>query len=250
MITVPADVEKSDASGGWDGVDDGNPNLESAMAWSEHQRIVCDARNLVVGQEFNFAVQQVNADGKKKFKRLRDAYSRVGGRSVLKVSKGIHQPLADPHLQLKLTTTYGGGQDQQIVVDTFHLRVSAVASAEMEGRFVWTPKQFSVEHNGAYVRWPEAAVISRKQGGLNRRNSVSAADLADHIQQVQEEAAAKLLADRLTAFAAQNGIDKSNLSKFKRGRGVPGTNGHYIYDRKSSGIIEVKRPGQDYVPAE
>ena len=107
MISMPEDVLTTGESGGWDGnsVDSKtgklHPNKETEMDWAEHQRIVFNARSLLAGP-----IETNPSDVKKAFKELQSAYTEWTSRSVVKVSKGIHQPFDKPHLQLRMVTTY------------------------------------------------------------------------------------------------------------------------------------------------
>src|SRR5690348_17354316 len=142
MISRPENVLQTDERGGWDGesVDEAtgylNPNLESAMDWAEHQRIVYNARNLVAG---DLAVAGPS-DVRTAFKELKAAYEDPHTRSELFVSKGIHQPHDKPHLQLRLESTYyNKGDVSRVSKNTFHLHVSAVDTADKVDSFQWTP---------------------------------------------------------------------------------------------------------------
>lgn len=217
------------------------------MDWAEHQRIVFAARGLLPVGDIPFTVKP-NKAGREAFARLQSAYQETGSRSVLKVSKGIHQPTVNPHLQLRLETTFGKGAEAQTAVNVFHLDVSAVDTPEMEDRFQWKGVQFSCVVGKNTYAWPENAtsIIVKRE----RRNSVSSVDLNAHILAVAEaeslakaEAEAKLLAERLEAFAKQHGIDGRNLNNFKKGRSVPGTDGAYQYGKPKPGDIGFQRRG-------
>ncbi|MBX3603435.1 MAG: hypothetical protein KF863_22705 [Rubrivivax sp.] len=250
MITRPEDVLATGESGGWDGrsidpkTNVEHDNKETAMDWAEHQRIVCDARKLLAGE-----IEISPSDVKKAFRELRSAYNDASSRSVVKVSKGIHQPTVNPHLQLRMVTTFGKGADAQEVVRKFHLDVSAVDTPEMEGRFRWTGVQFSYVHSNDQVyKWPVAAtpVIVKRQ----RRLSVSSVDLSAHLQKQEQERqqeAARLEAEaedrKLRGWLEQYGIAASNLNKLKRGQSVPGRDGAYQYGKVAAGKLAFQRTG-------
>jgi hypothetical protein len=260
MIIRPSDILSSSESGGWDGTSDddrsgrANPNLESSMDWAEHQRIVFEAGKLLPIGEIPFTVAP-NRDGRDAFSRLQAAYHETGSRSVLKVSKGIHQPLTNPHLQLRLETSFGGGGGTpiQTAVNTFHLDVSAIDSTDLDDRFQWKGVQFSVVVGSKTYSWPESATRQFKQNSLTRRNSISANDLNDHLQAVaaakalaEAEALAALETARLKTFAASHGIVGSNVGGFLKGRGVPGTDGQYQYNKEKDLKIRFKAKGDSY----
>lgn len=255
MITRPDDVLSTDECGGWDGrsvdpqTDLEHPNKETAMDWSEHQRIVCEARKLLAGQ-IEIAPRAV----KEAFRELQAAYNDADSRSVVKVSKGIHQPTVNPHLQLRMVTTFRNGQVVNEVVRKFHLDVSAIDTPEMADRFKWTGVQFSFVHNNQTYKWPLAAnpVIVKRE----RRKSVSTTDLAAHVQALElerQKEAARLLAEaeeqQLRKWMQDYGIEKSNFSKLKRGQSVPGRDGAYQYGKSVQGQLTFQRTGtKGYVP--
>jgi hypothetical protein len=227
MITLPEHVLSTDECGGWDGTsvdlntNDVVPNKETSMSWAEHQRIVCEARSLLTGN-----IVMSPSAVKKTFLELQSAYNKSDSRSVIRVSKGIHQPATNPHLQLRMVTTFyqQGGQAQE-KISKFHLDVSAQDTPEMADRFQWVGVRFSLKEGATVYKWPANAnpVISKKA----RRNSVSFADLNDHIQKVAEETAKNERKAWLEQQCSTYGINKSNLSKLGRGISVPGTGGAY-----------------------
>lgn len=248
MITRPEDVLATGESGGWDGrsVDPKtnieHPNKETTMDWAEHQRIVCEARRLLAGE-----IEIAPSDVKKAFRELQAAYNDANARSVVKVSKGIHQPTVNPHLQLRVVSTFRNGQEVREVVRKFHLDVSAVDEPEMDGRFRWTGVRFSFKHtNDQRYTWPVAAnpVIRKRE----RRLSVSSVDLAAHMQALElerQQEAARLQSEaedrKLRAWLEQYGIAASNLNKLKRGQSVPGRDGAYQYGKIEPGRLAFQR---------
>jgi hypothetical protein len=249
MITMPEDVLSTDESGGWDGrSEDPNtgiehPNTESAMSWAEHQRIVCAARSLLTGQ-----IEISPADVKKAFRELQSAYNDPASRSVVKVSKGIHQPTVNPHLQMRLVSSFYQGQTVTEVVRLFHLDVSAVDSPDMTDRFQWKGVQFSFVHGNQSFKWPLAATPIIKKTG--RRQSVSEVDLAAHLhglelerQRLAQEQAKALEKSRLAGLLGTYGIDKSNLNKLLNGRSVPGRDGAYQYGKNTPGVLAFQKTG-------
>ncbi len=212
MITQPTDVLESKGEGfTWDGTDGPYQNKETAMDWAEHQRIVCEARSLVQGDAPGTGVP------KKVFKQLKSAYNDLSSRSIVRVSKGIHQPTVDPHLQLRVTTDFGA----EVSSHKFHLNVSAVPVADPGGlggeRFQWKGVQFAFEHTDNQIyKWPAVATISKKGSNRARRLSISSVDLQAHIDeqlrladQLKRDAAAAAAKDAfdtaLAAFIKVNG---------------------------------------------
>ena len=190
MIALPADVLATDASGGWEGqsMDSNtgniNPNKVTAMSWAEHQRIVCNSGGLLAGD-----IVILPDEVKKVFDNLKSAFTVTGSKFVVRVSKGIHQPTTNPHMQLYLQGTFkekgltylkAGGKK-------FHLNLSAIDTAEKTDSFQWKGVQFSYMHDGMSYNWPVNAVITMKRPTIGRRNSVSAVDLQAFIKKGEEE---------------------------------------------------------------
>lgn len=164
------------------------PNLESAMDWAEHQTIVVKALALLAGD----AVPEL-------FKPLKSAYEDTvveGRKTKIYVSKGIHQPETNPHLQLETESKpINPKATGAAYIRRFHLVVSAVPTGQMDGRFKWTGVQFSCSDDANMVHeYPVGVVPQMKAPATTRgrRNSVSTADLSAHIKVL--EAAAALLA--------------------------------------------------------
>lgn len=184
MITLPEHVLQADEGEvgfSWDGTSphpdrEGEmvPNKETSMNWAEHQRIVCSARGLLA----SWTPDKHAGDGKKAFGALKDAYEGNKGRSCLRVSKGIHQPEANPHLQLRVVEEFGKGQAAHY---TFHLAVSATEITGVSGldhRFRWDAAQFSYETANWRYCWPVLPVPPRRKNETpSRRNSISYASL-------------------------------------------------------------------------
>jgi hypothetical protein len=196
MITRPEDVTKVDptAEGAWDGVSVDrhtgreNPNKETTMDWAEHQRIVFEARGLLAS-----AITHTG-DVKKAFNALKSAFEDQTSRTEVRVSKGIHQPFSNPHLQMRTVSTFRGapGAAATEVVHKFHLNVSAVDTKEIEGRFRWVGVQFTYLHKSETYSWPKLpAAVQNKR---DRRASISFASLAEHMTKLKEEELAKDLA--------------------------------------------------------
>lgn len=274
MITQPQHVTKTQSWDGTSTVMHGRRsvvvrNKETTMDWAEHQRIVCAARSLMA----------TRPDLSENTDRARfiteaffDLYMAYNGQGVaLEVSKGIHQPGSDPHLQIK---TRGKTR-----VYTFHLVVSdtqATGAPGLENRFQWQPIAFTLvdfkttveqgrrtETKVTYT-WPlnaGRAVVTRGRG-----SSISTPDLQAHVArhlaaqaQIQAaaraQAAAALTQDFDAAFAKfktdqklQGGTPdllKVNLDNVKAGKArilVRGRRGNQFmkYDKASNSFVVVQ----------
>lgn len=250
MITMPEHVLATDAFGGWDGrsVDPNtnkeHPNKETGMDWAEHQRIVCAARGLLASE-----IETAPSTVKQAFKELQSAYNTADSRSVVRVSKGIHQPEDNPHIQLRVVTKFGQGQE---AVRKFHLDVSAQDTPLKDEAFQWAGVRFSFKHVNNRYYWPLAASpIVRKDA---RRKSISSVDLEAHVILMAEIAAEakleeekKALDERLKAWMLKYGIVASNLSKLRRGSSVPGKDGAYQYGKDGSELRFQKTGTRGYV---
>lgn len=190
MITIPADILASDVSGGWEGesVDSNtgrlNPNKETGMSWAEHQRIVCAARSLLATD-----IQLVPDAVKMVFQSLKSAFHDQPTKYYLSVSKGIHQPFVNPHMQVYLQGTYKQ-QGQTYLQDhgkKFHLNLSAVDTAEKDDSFQWKGVQFSYVHEGLTYHWPVNAPVTVKSNAVGRRNSVSSVDLQAYVKKIEDD---------------------------------------------------------------
>jgi hypothetical protein len=231
MITMPSDVlaEAHDAADpgdddigyAWDGRDGNNPNKQTTMDWAEHQRIVAEARGLLgdgkFGGEMEGRRNYISGDVRTAFKQLYAAYAKSGA-SVVRVSKGIHQPTVDPHLQLRTSTQHDGGP---VLHHKFHLNVSAEPVPDVDGlgtgRFIWKPVQFAMKHLDDQVyRWPRVVTVSRKdparrRGPRVRRLSISTATLQAHMDVLAEQQAAAEEAKREAAAAAARQLKADNF---------------------------------------
>lgn len=163
------------------------PNLDSSMDWAEHQSIVVKGLALLAGD----SVPEL-------FKQLKSAYEDTvvdGRKTKIYVSKGIHQPETNPHLQLETESKPINPKALGApFIRRYHLVVSAVPMAQMDGRFKWTGVQFSCsDDDDAVHEFPRGVVPQMKAPAATRgrRNSVSTADLAAHIK-ILEAAAAEL----------------------------------------------------------
>lgn len=266
MIALPSEIGQAQADGEgntWDGrsidsaTDIEHPNKETAMDWAEHQRIVFNARRLVTS-----AVPHTG-EVKKAFKALKSAYEEESSRTVLRVSKGIHQPEANPHMQLKAESTFltpGPTRDSPPVrtlsVLTFHLNVSAVDIPVTPGlaeRFHWEGVQFSFLHGGTTYCWPTLAQPPTGKVRTQRRVSISSAGLAAHVAEhtrLEAVRVAKELSDSEDAafqtlcadFEKTHGLGKLRRNQVKEGRrmdvAVPNTTRRiaFRYNKESKTI--------------
>ena len=133
MITLPDDIQQDP---GWDGKTGLlEKHLDSNMDFEEHRRVAFDALQLLAG---NLAVAD-NAAGRK-LEQLKEAYEGGDPDDVLYVSKGIHQPNTNPHMQLRLER---GNRSY-----TYHLNVS-VSDVDIPGLpqdyFHWIGVQFTAD---------------------------------------------------------------------------------------------------------
>jgi len=229
MITLPEHVLQADegvTGFSWDGdsphpqyADETVPNKESTMDWAEHQRIVCNARKLLT----SWTSDKHTGKGKEAFKALNDAYNTPDSRSVMRVSKGIHQPETNAHLQLRVVTGFGSASKGTAasVVHTFHLNVAATEIKGVDGlvdRFQWEGVQFTYENASRWECWPALAVVPRmKNSTASRRLSISAVTLAAHQTSLAE---AKKEEERLAAQSTLEGQIQQALTALEEKEGV------------------------------
>jgi hypothetical protein len=196
MITLPAEISQG---GQWadTSIDPAtgqrNDNLDSKMDFAEHQRIVCSARELFAG-----APAFAGSAAAISLQHLNDAYTTAAAGYVLLVSKGIHQPTTNPHIQLTLKHTVSPIQVDEYV---FHLNVSASQGkldVEVSDEFFhWRGVQFSAKRAGVSATWPVAVAVTPKDH-LRRRMSLSPDGLQKMLEAIETEKArvAKEIADR------------------------------------------------------
>lgn len=208
MITL-ADVQPGkDWSGTSPVLEDGvyveKKNLESAMNFAEHQRIVVAAKGLLQG-----AIGTANAAAKAMFEELQKAYNEATPGKVLIIAKGIHQIGSDAHIQVRLVNE--AQKNQANAGTTFHLNVDDVAltGPELERRSQWQGIQFKGWVGQTAYWWPAPARTISKD---RRRQSISAVGLAAHVQQLADEA--QVAADRQAA-EERNAKWQSVSDKFK-----------------------------------
>ncbi|MBN3757745.1 hypothetical protein G3N95_32815 [Paraburkholderia sp. Tr-20389] len=209
MITMPEDVlqaNEGEVGFSWDGTsphpvyaDATVKNKDTTMNWAEHQRIVCSAGKLLT----SWTADEHTGKGKKAFRALKDAYDGSNKqRAVLRVSKGIHQPETNPHLQLRVVETFFNNEDNtsRSVNYTFHLDVSAteITSPGLVDRFQWDGVRFSYEDENNWYRWPVLAVPPRaKNSSASRRASISYASLQTHLNDLAEQEKKRLRQEAL-----------------------------------------------------
>jgi hypothetical protein len=229
MITLPEHVQKADegvTGFSWDGKsphpqrpDEQVPNKDTTMNWAEHQRIVCNARKLLT----SWTSDKHKGKAKDAFKALNDAYNTPDSRSEMRVSKGIHQPLTNAHLQLRVVASFGSvskGTDANAVY-TFHLNVGATEIKGIDGledRFQWEGVQFTYENAKVWECWPALPVAPRmKESSASRRLSISAVSLAAHQRSLDE---ARKAEERLDAQTTLEGQIQKALDTLKEKEGL------------------------------
>lgn len=225
MIATAADVQQDPnwngrslvhhEGGGSEMVD----NLESTMSFAEHQRIVCAARQLIVTfapDKTTWAAGGATTAALAAFADMRECYDSADTRLTLKVSKGIHQPYHDPHMQLELHR-----DGEAIKGRRFHLNVSATPLAERpdylsEQTYQWAAHSFGFMVDKRIFQWPENAgerlVKHRAFKGATRRNSISddglkQARIAHEMavaKAARDEKVSKVLGPALVKFANEN----------------------------------------------
>jgi hypothetical protein len=201
MITLPQHVDKD---GNWNGrsidpkTGDEHPNLESSMSWPEHQRIVIAAGGLLASLDYPQQDQDANR-AKQALMVLKAVYTTPAN-IVLYVTKGIHRPTADPHMQLRVE--FNG------MTHLYHLDVSLeqrVRDLNRNEYFHWKGVRFSAKvrndepdwktDDEKYDRavWPEGVPVTLR----GRRQSVSQERLAELNQSIRDERARQqALSDR------------------------------------------------------
>lgn len=220
-LILPSELKRR---GSWDGtsahpVVPGRmvPNKETAMTWAEHIRIVLEAGKLLAGE-----VPEEFADLKHAYHGERSGSGTGSVSSVeLYVSKGIHQPETNPHIQLEteaqlLTRDNPSDKKSKLVPRTdvppriwkYHLNVSAVDTPQKGDSFQWVGVQFSRQVGNTIHVWPKSATIVMKSPvtTIGRRNSISSADLDAHVKAVQLATVIQAFEDMCIAFENQHQI--------------------------------------------
>lgn len=220
MITLP----QITAGDNWQGTsEDPNqlgvevPNLESSMNLEEHRRIVLEAKSLFAGNA-QFPAQ--GGDAWESLRQLRTIFTTTSDK-VVRISKGIHQPGVDPHLQLSAAVTLGN-ETRNV---QFHLNLTAEdrdfdKTGDM--RFTWKAVQFTAVSGKVLAAWP-ANVARRVKEKNIRRLSISPAEwqkVKDAMEQAKLNAIEKKKKqagkDEVTAFTkAWSSFKPKNLSTLK-----------------------------------
>jgi hypothetical protein len=232
-----------------------NPNKVTAMDWAEHQRIVFNARGLLA----SWKPDSHPGHGKKAFKALKDAYDGTyGNRSVLRVAKGIHQPLNNPHMQIRVISTFTDA-DKKVSTTryTFHLDVSAREVVGVDGldtSFQWEGVQFKCEDANTWYRWPAQAVRNMKNSSASRRSSISFASLDKYKTDLAEKEAARLKLEKqkqaeLQATNLEAAI-RAELKRFEEAEGLvlrmkPAPSPKF-FKGTTSAFLEPKKYGKGY----
>jgi hypothetical protein len=141
---------------GWDGLSEHKNsigkvrNLDSKMDFKEHQRIVFQALQQLLGGNMNLGGNLRFTKAGEALEALKEAYDQPSCYdTVLKIKKGIHQPYSNPHIQLLLEHN-----DEEY---EYHLNV-AVSDDRIRGLpeeyFHWVGIQFTAAIGGVVVCWP------------------------------------------------------------------------------------------------
>ncbi len=192
MITLPQITE----DGNWAGVSkdsndqfQDNQNTETTMGLEEHRRIVLAAVSLFLPANGAFLTE--NSRPAEYLRQLKAVYTTTSNKA-LKISKGIHQPTVNPHMQLTLDVDIDG----KTIPVAFHLNVSARDKGDDtsgERRFVWEGVQFTAAGHGQVACWPKQVNVLCKETKSMRRRSIGQSDWD---QVVEAVAAAKLKAEQ------------------------------------------------------
>jgi hypothetical protein len=218
MITLPADIKKDDNWNGYS-MDQGAQvkNLDSGMGFPEHQRIVCAAKTFIATMAYSDEELGENV-AREALMILKEAFTDPDGGAVY-ITKGIHQPNYDPHIQLKVD-----GHDR-----LFHLNVSAeenVQAIDGHGFFHWKAVSVSARvrnHRGDpetqfdYAQWP-AGVAAKLRRDANRRNSISSgrlltlnAEIQAELDRARAQSERDTLKNKIVAAALKLGLTPKNL---------------------------------------
>jgi hypothetical protein len=172
MITLP----QITADDNWSGTseDPNQPgvevaNRESTMDLDEHRRIVLAAKSLFAG---NAQFPAGGGDAWESLRQLRTVFTTTSNQ-VVRISKGIHQPGVDPHIQLSMGVTIGN----EVRNVQFHLNLTAEdrdydKAGDM--RFTWKAVQFTAVRGKVVAAWPTAVARKVKEKNI-RRLSISPA---------------------------------------------------------------------------
>ncbi len=185
MITVASQVLKNTK---WNGTSinstthETQQNLDSSMGWAEHQRIVVEARALLQG---NIGTGIDDADTQ--FEALQRTFNEDTPGIVVEITKGIHQTISDAHIQLRLVEE--AERHKEDAGTKFHLNVQPTDKGALvgigSGYFHWKGTQFKCWVGDIAYFWPSPEI----RGWRQKRNSISAAGLADHVAAVAKEKA-------------------------------------------------------------
>ena len=143
-------------------------------------RIAFDALQLLSG---DLGGVPDNAAGAK-LKALKEAYEGGDADDVLYISKGIHQPRSNPHMQLQLKRGKGTWY-------TYHLNVTMaedLIDGLAEDYFHWVGVQFTAEATSVYgnqqASWPLVATMDVKGRHNRRRQSIAPKNVQARIEAI------------------------------------------------------------------
>lgn len=202
MITLP----QITAADNWSGMsEDPNqpgvlvPNLDSKMDLEEHRRIVLEAAALFTGPFPAYA-----GPAWESLRQLRTVFTTTTKEPVY-ISKGIHQPTVDPHIQLTMAVK----NDNTTKNVQFHLNLTAVDRGDDRSgtmRYTWKAVQFTAVAGNVLAAWPQAVARKVKEQNI-RRLSVSPSEwqkVKDAVDKAKQAAADKQKAqatkDEITDF--------------------------------------------------
>lgn len=228
MITLPSDILQA---AGWDGKstvstpkgDKEYDNLESAMDFAEHQRVVLSAASLLASYSnaasgWNVPPDPEDQAAQAAFTDLKACYEETTSPHALYITKGIHQRDTNAHIQLILSVP-GSGKWR-----TFHLNVTATLEnvdrgATLKNKFVWGPAQFSWSSENHNYFWPKVAARTTRPRG----NSISLAVHTVRANEIAQIRASEAFGKALAAFLSKhNGFCKTADRKLlAAGQSVP-----------------------------
>ncbi len=225
MISGPEQVGQG---GSWDGTSilEGGAevdNLESSMDFAEHQRIVFEARHLLASFSQGAAVKWGTGKGDAEcivaFDDLKKCYEDTNSKHKLTITKGIHQPKTNPHMQLTLHEKGKIDKGRKFHLDVAATLLRSDLSGEEPHSFIWKPVKFTYVDNQKHHSWPEnASAQIWKETWANvisgpnrqRRNSISLASHDERLAELEERRAAEEQARAEEVAARKRALEEAN----------------------------------------